>query len=216
LARAAEEIAAELRVRARLEDGDSMRVLAARLNVAVHEQVLLSLNGKAARAAHAVILSPSGYEPRDEFTLAHELAELHLPAAWRSTLSEELKERACNRIAAALLLPPRPFLWALHESDWQVPAVRRRFPLVSYETVATRIVDLKPGAAASSWVNGQRAWWRGPQPGADVRSLLRAEHAALRIAAQAGRARVTVDGVEAQAWCLTARGKTAALTVART
>jgi Zn-dependent peptidase ImmA (M78 family) len=215
LAQGAEAIAAELRMRARLEEADSMRVLAARLNVPVHEHPLRCMNGKAARQARAIILSPSGYEPRDEFTIAHELAELHLPAQWRSTLSEQTKERCCNRIAAALLLPAKAFLWALHETDWDLPAVRRRFPRVSFEAVATRIVDLRPGTTAASWVNGKRAWWRGPQSGADVRDLVRAEHAALRIAARAGSAAVQQGSILARAWSLTAKGKTVSVSVCR-
>jgi Zn-dependent peptidase ImmA (M78 family) len=213
----AEELAAELRRRGRLhvDDAVSMRELAKRLGVAVFEQPMRGLNGAALRSVRAILVSPSGYTPRDEFTLAHELAELHLPQSWRDSMGDAMKEAACNWIASALLLPAGPFRYWLQEVDWNLPKARRRWPNASYEVVATRAVVLVPGTSASSWVNGRRAWWRGVRPGADVRAMVRAEYQALRIAQQRGAARVERFGVKAHAWHLTAPAKSVALTICR-
>lgn len=190
-----------------------MRLLAERLSVPILEHSVDGLLGSAMRSVRAIMLSPSGYEPRDEFTLAHELAELHIPAAWHATLPERVKERMCDRVAAALLLPPPQFLYALFETNWSLPLLRRRFPIASYEAIARRIVDLKPSTSAAMWTAGKRSWWRGPAAGEDVRLLVRAERQALRIANRTGFASVADGDVIARAWHLTAKDKRVALTV---
>jgi IrrE N-terminal-like domain len=204
LALAAEAIAAELRARGRLELNDSMRVLAARLGVSIHEHPVRGLAGVAVRSAHAVLLSPSGYAPRDEFTLAHELMELYLPSQWRRALPEKLKERACDRGAAALLLPRQQFLFSLHGTGWDLPALRRRWPTASWGAIAARLVDLVPGVSACTWVDHRRASWRY-DPALELHHVGAAELIAVEQAQRHGRAVVVRRRLRARAWRLVAR-----------
>lgn len=75
-----EALAAELLLRARHEPRQPMGLLARRLGVhVVREDLGGGLAGCALRRLATVVVAPSGYSARDEFTLAHELVEMFLP-----------------------------------------------------------------------------------------------------------------------------------------
>ena len=82
-----------------------------------------------------------------EFSIAHELMEIYLPRKLRT-------EDMCNRGAAALLLPWIPYLRDLARHELELPIMRARWPLASYPTLARRLVDLHPRAAATIWRRG--------------------------------------------------------------
>lgn len=160
-----------------------------------------------------IFVARSSYQPRNEFSQAHEIAELHIPRAVRE-LPAALKERYCNRVAAALLLPREQFLACIRSSDWNLPGLRRRWPLASWGAIASRLADLVPGVAACTWVGSVRASWH---IGAGVRipEIISAESAAA-FAVQAGSARIIVrrGRATARGWRLTAKqGRKVALTV---
>ena len=142
--------------------------------------------------------------------------ERHLPRGLLRLLHPEEKERVCNRGAAALLLPKQQFLFSLHGAAWELPELRRRWPWASWGAIATRLVDLVPGVAASTWVNGRRQWWRYQQ--VPETQTAGAEHQAMRELGQEHRGRVVVrrSSAKAFAWRLTARdGRRVVVTVAR-
>lgn len=175
---------------------------------------LRGLAGLALRSSYSVVFSPSGYEPRDEFTIAHELAELHIPRAWREDLPIEDKERLCNRVAAAMLLPPAEFLEAVSQQRWSLRALRNTFPRASCEAIVTRIVDLSPASQAAAWIDGRRIWRRGGRTKDNVTPFLKAEKAVLKAAEDSGVAHIEQDGARISAWRLSGEGaKAVAVTV---
>lgn len=142
------------------------------------------------------MVDPSGYLPRDEFTIAHEIAELHLPHDWRETLGPALWERACNRVASALLLPAGAFVTSVLELGLDLPALRRRWTHASWDTLARRLVDVGAARTAAAWDSLELAWRYGGEAHPDE------EHALAEV--YAGRGRGVVRGV--RAWRLGGEG----------
>jgi Zn-dependent peptidase ImmA (M78 family) len=113
--------------------------IARRLRIDVERvQLPPGVLGVSSRSAWAILYEESGYRPRDEFTVAHELMELHLPRPVLE-LPRAVKERFCDRGAAALLLPRGAFLRSLKEFGWNVEDQRQRWPYVSARVIAARI-----------------------------------------------------------------------------
>ena len=192
-----------------------MTKVAKRLGVDVEPMPLRYRRGVASPEERAILYQPSGYRPRDEFTIAHELMELHLPRSILD-LDPRVKEKFCNRGAAALLLPQQQFLFSLHGSGWELPELRRRWPWASWGAIATRLVDLVPGVSASTWVNGRRQWWRYARI-PETETFGAEEQAMVELGReQRGRVVVRRSSAKAYAWRLTARdGRRVAVTVAR-
>jgi len=138
-----------------------------------------------------IVLSPSGYGPRDEQSIAHELIELHV-----GRLSECDHEAFCQRGGAALLLPRQQFMASALEAGFQVPALRRKWRFASWEVIARRISDLFEGITSAAWCNGQPRW-RSP-----CGDPSEAELAAVRGAVSRGRCEVKIRGVLTTAWRL--------------
>ena len=137
----AEAIAGELLARSRMGPGSSMVRVALALGYEVAARQLPDgIAGASARGCRWIFVAPSGYRPRDEFTIAHELMELHIP---RSVLElpRATKERFCDRGAAALLLPRGAFLRSLTQHGWEIEQQRQRWPLVSGRVIEARIYE---------------------------------------------------------------------------
>jgi Zn-dependent peptidase ImmA (M78 family) len=118
--------------------------LAAKLGHEVEElRVKARVRGLCIRAQRRLLVAPSGYAPRDEFTLAHEMMELYLPREWLE-LPEHTKELLCDRGAAALLLPRKAFLESLERHGWNVEDQRRLWPHVSATVIEARINECLP------------------------------------------------------------------------
>jgi hypothetical protein len=157
-------VAATIRLRAGAADFANPEELARSLGYAVERDHLP--NGDLAWSFprwRKIVLSPSGYEPRDAVSIAHELIELELP---RRLEPRKFHEAFCQRGAAALILPRESFLRIAVAERWDLAALRRRFRrLASWELLATRAVDLVPGSAAAAWVRGALKWrraWQAP------------------------------------------------------
>jgi hypothetical protein len=212
----AEALASEILRRSRQTLGTPMARVAQRLGIDVEAMHLPYRRGVASPEERAILYKPSGYGPRDEFTIAHELMELHLPRTILD-LDARVKEKFCNRGAAALLLPQQQFLFSLHGTGWDLPELRRRWPWASWGAIATRLVDLVPGVSASTWVNGRREWWR--YQSIPERQAFGAELDAMELLGRErhrGRAVARRSSAKAFAWRLTARdGRRVAVTVAR-
>lgn len=103
VAQLAEEVGAELLRPARARIGTPMDQVAHGLGVRVIRAPLpMGARGFSLRADRTVFIRPSGYAPRDEFSIAHELVELHAP--WRA-LPERLQEKLCDRAAGGDVAP---------------------------------------------------------------------------------------------------------------
>jgi hypothetical protein len=72
----------------------------------------------------------------------------------------ELLERACQRYAAATLMPPHAFLRAVRALGLSPVALQRAFPHASLEALATRLADLLPNVVVCSWDWMARKWIR--------------------------------------------------------
>lgn len=190
-----EALAAELLASTHHQPGQPMRELAERLDVTVLERDLGALAGVTLRGLRAVVLSPSGYDARDEFTLAHELIELHLPD-WMRVAPDSLRERLCDRGAAALLLPGSVFAASARTLQRDLSALRRAWPVASWSVLARRLVDVGLAESASGWESLQLAWRYGGCPHPDE------EHALAEVYSGRGRARVR----RARAWRLGGEG----------
>lgn len=150
------------------------------------------------------MISPSGYNARDEFTLAHELVELHCPAAWRE-LPRERKEAMCDRGAAALLLPAAAFRVSIDQHGLDLPQLRRQWRHASWATIARRLVDVGAASTIASWESLELAWRYGADAHPDE------EHALAEV--YAGRGRAEIGAV--RAWRLGGAGLGRAVSVGR-
>jgi hypothetical protein len=197
----AEEAASEIRARSRLEPGTPMRDVCRALGVDIEEDRLNSrVRAISFRSESLILLRPSGYRPRDEFSIAHELLELYGP--WSPEVPAATKELLCDRGAAALLLPSDEFLKSARAERFDLAVLRRRWPLASWGALSCRISDLVPGAVSSTWVNGRRRGARSAHEDPGVAALEReAHHAALA----RGHQSVRRGSLRAAAWRLTTR-----------
>lgn len=203
LSKRLEAIAEELLKKSHHQPGASALLLARLLGVNVVEAALGGREGFAF-SDRTVLVDPTGYTPRDEFTVAHEIAELHLPQDWREALGSELWERACDRVASALLLPAAAFKASVVELGVDLPALRRRWQHASWDTLARRLVDVGAVSTAAAWDSLEEAWRYGGEPH-DFE-----EHAVVEALSGRGTARVGAVG----AWRLGGEGLGRVVTVA--
>lgn len=196
----AEEEATRLLLLSGLLPGAAPRDIARRLGIRVFEVDLPpEVLGASQRGKNRILLNPSGYPARDEFTIAHELFEL----AIARQLPERAHEYLCDMAASALILPRGAFLTSALRQQCELPALRRTWRWASYETLATRLAVLMPGVAAAKWIDGRPAWrrCRGNQP------LARAEAKALARALRTGRGQAASEDRLALAWRLLDSGR---------
>lgn len=191
----AEEFGERMRRQTRLPEGTDARAFVAACGLKVVEVQLEAFEGFHIPGTRTLYLSPQPYEPRNQFTLFHELAEARRPP-W---IPAEWKEKWCDRAAAALLLPRTAFTTSLVACRWDLAALRRRWRHASYEAIASRIVDVMPGVSMSTWRDELRRYRRG-EAGAE---LEQAEYVALAQAyAGRGMAIVRTPDAAAVAWRL--------------
>ena len=141
-----------------------MRQVAERLGHTILERETdIPVRGLATRnaAGSHIVLVASGYLARDEFTIAHELMELHIPRDWRTYLPNDLKEGMCDRGAAALLLPTAPFRASVDELAGELPALRRHWRNASWDVIARRLVDVGLASTAAAWDSLELSWRYG-------------------------------------------------------
>ena len=202
LHRQVEALAAELLQKARMEPGGSVRLLAERLGHRVIERpnCKARVRGFSVRRPHEIYLIPSAYEPRNQFTIAHEIMELMLPLGLVESIPAALKEELCDRGAAALMLPPGRFAETMHKTGVHLPALRRLWRFASYKALAARMVDLVPGTTAASWDSGAMQWGRGPELGAEAITAAVTEALTSR-----GLGEAVIGGVRARAWRMASR-----------
>jgi len=130
--------------------------------------------GRYVRSRHQGSRSPSAVmilqrHPRPErryWAAAHELGE-HLVsrvAQRLGLLTEEdlsaCRERMANHLAARILLPTVWFWQDGRRLDWDLRALKSRYPTASHETIARRMVDMEEPVVISLFDQGTVTWRR--------------------------------------------------------
>ena len=95
----------------------------------------------------AILIAPCDYEPRVQWSVAHELAETYTA----DRIEPELHEAYCDRVAAALLMPRERFIRSAKACGLRLPQLRQVWPSCSREAIVSRIANLFPNTVASSW-----------------------------------------------------------------
>jgi len=119
----------------------------------------------------AMILQRHPRPERRYWAAAHELAEhLIYQAAQRlGLLSEEewaaYRERIANHLAARILLPTNWFCQDGRRLDWDLRALKIRYPTASHETIARRMLDMEEPVIISIFDQGTLTWRRANRPG---------------------------------------------------
>lgn len=143
-----------------------------------------------------IVLHGIEYEPRAQMVIGHELFE--------ALLTPEVggfRERLCQRGASALLLPENTFMAAWDDRRGDLAAVKVRFPLASWEVVATRAAEILPGVVVSKWIDGKPSWRRSrhePEAMPEEIGVVLESH-------RLGYAWRTVRGTKLRSWCVCAR-----------
>lgn len=192
----AESLAGELREQSGLSEGAPPSLVARALGYQVIMCPLPGCLGGSMPGSNKILVSPSGYRPRDELTVAHELAELAL----EDKVHGPNHERFCQRVAAAIILPRSVFVSSVIDCAWDLSALRRRWRYASWETIALRMADLLPGVTASKWVDGEAKWPRHPSD---------AERQAAEIARSRGKGVARLPDAVGMAWRLPRNGDSA-------
>lgn len=148
------------------------------------------------RLSSGVIWYPSGQpEDAEAFLVGHEVAHDLLNAAGVNLVGDPL-ERACSRIAAALLLPRPAFRRDLASVGWDVLALHELWPLASPWIIARRITEVAVGGAvASRWRAG-----RVERVGSEDAALPDAPTSTERSLARRAKGQQVVDGDRLRAW----------------
>ncbi|MHC4197065.1 MAG: ImmA/IrrE family metallo-endopeptidase [Planctomycetota bacterium] len=81
-----------------------------------------------------------GKSERKRFTIAHEIGEVLLAGK----VGQDLIEDASNLMAVSLLLPIMWFRKDAETLEFELPALKGRYPTVSHEVIAYRMLDVKP------------------------------------------------------------------------
>jgi hypothetical protein len=156
LALQAERLAEILRQTGRVTGLASGDDLARSLQISVEEADLPEgVCGTCDPFVPSVMVAPNLRPPRRQYTICHELAELHVA----ERLDESIHERLCQNTAAALLMPRQSFLNSVREQGLDLLALRMRWVHCSYEAIASRVAELIPGVVASAW-EWEHAKWR--------------------------------------------------------
>jgi hypothetical protein len=190
-----EEAAASLARLFNLLPNEAPELLAARIGYVVIRDPLLPVSIRGMSADRTIWIRPDSYAPREHFACAHEVGELVLPF---DLASGAVRELACQRFAAALLLPEPEFADSLFRCRLDVLELRRVWQLASHQAILHRISDLTPSAACGTWLAGipERRWaldGRNASPSS-------AEVDAVRGALSEGRAVTTRGRRRAYAW----------------
>jgi hypothetical protein len=164
LIRSAERTAAKVRARARVERPD----LGANCSPEAIAKLLgfrIQLARDLPRGADALLRRANDHRPwpeihvstlvhptRRAFSVGHELMEAHLPAEnGPAPIPHELKERWCDRGAAAMMMPAAAFRQSGQACGWDLAVLREWWPFCSWNALVARTADLEPGLAVAAW-----------------------------------------------------------------
>lgn len=115
-------------------------------------------------ATAVVILGEEERYERQQFSLAHEVAEFAAPrVAERLGLSPYdmpvgTREQLANRLAGRLLVPTTWLRRVAAECDWDLAALKERFSTASHELIARRMLDMSPPVVMTVFDHGEVTW----------------------------------------------------------
>lgn len=132
-------------------------VLAERLGVRIAIDEAISGRARTKRIGQraVVFLRPDDRPERWQWSVAHELGEIH---AWRFAgpdVEPGEREQLANRFAGRLLLPDGWFREAVAEHDRRLPDLKRTFATASHELIGIRLVDLPEPCVVTVFDNGR-------------------------------------------------------------
>jgi hypothetical protein len=110
------------------------------------------------------------------------------------------REAVANSLASRILLPREEFARDGRQLDWDLVALKARYPAASHELIARRLLDFEIPVIVTIFDHGRRTFRRGNLP-FRIPPLGPAEQAAWRAAHDEGRPAVETDFARrVQAW----------------
>ncbi|HOX38068.1 MAG TPA: hypothetical protein PL033_08775 [Candidatus Brocadiia bacterium] len=91
------------------------------------------------RAGKKIFLHADARAERKHFTILREMAERRITAR----VNEEHLHIASSAIAGCLLMPGKTFCWDGGVTNWDLVALKKRYPKASFEAIARRIPPFK-------------------------------------------------------------------------
>lgn len=126
---------------------------------------LAGQNGGAS-VAGTIVVGVAERPEREQWAVAHEIGESiayrvfeRLGVAFEEALPTA-RELVANRLASAILLPRRWFAVDGCELDWDLWELKDRYCTASYELIARRMLDMKPGIVVTVCDQGRVHWRR--------------------------------------------------------
>jgi hypothetical protein len=141
--------------------------------------------GAESMTTSTMMLSAEKRPERRQWAVAHEIGEwaagriaghLGVDAA---EVDGAFRECWSNAFASALLLPRRWFLPDGRNLDWDLLALKARYPTASHELIARRMLDMPAPAIVTLFDHGRRMWRRATD-GLRVPPMLLAEETCQR------------------------------------
>jgi len=164
------------------------------------------LRGQGGRAQPSIFLRDEDRRERLQWALAHEVAE---SVAYRVFAElgvqaveapPDARERIANDLARRLLLPGGWYFPAARDCQWDLFALKARFPTASHELIARRMLDDEPPIIVTIFDHGRAGFRRMNRPGIPP-PLTPLESSAWRQAHGSGNPVLEEDdGHEARAW----------------
>lgn len=153
-------MAANLRGTDRLAPSCAGELIAAELgfDIVIDAAMPYPFEGAMLSARRLIIVADGPDERRVGFLVLHEVAHHHLE---REFSGDEL-ELACHRCAAALLMPPAPFIASVRRHGLDLLRLAKAWPHAPLEAIAGRLAELVPGVVATGWAGAAPQWRRGP------------------------------------------------------
>jgi hypothetical protein len=141
-----EQVADELLKRSKLPLGSAPSDVARALGHAIQWDPTIGSSAHLDPLNQSIILAPTPWRCRAELSIGHELMHAYGPKLHRAGVSHEECEAACDRGAAALLMPRAEFMASGEACDWNVEQLRQRWFHASRTALVRRIAELRPAA----------------------------------------------------------------------
>ncbi len=119
----------------------------------------------------AILLRGDPRPEREHWAVAHEIGEHAAPRVFAqlgvdAREAPAARETVANWLAARLLLPTDSFHADGRACDWNLAALKRRYPTASHELIARRMLDAEPPVVISVFDHGRLGFRRGNLAGA--------------------------------------------------
>jgi Zn-dependent peptidase ImmA (M78 family) len=130
---------------------------------------LRGLRGRASRPT--ILLRPEPRPERRHWAVAHEIGEhaahriFHRLGVDPRTVSPKAREGVANQMAGRLLLPTAWFAGDAAAADWDLLALKARYPSASHELIARRMLELAAPAIISIFDHERLSFRRSNVPG---------------------------------------------------